>query len=106
VAKPQLGELISVATTMGVIQGASVTDVRSWGFVVWGILALVVAIPEIAAAFGKEFVPWPGFARTVTHWQARKPWLAAFSRSVCGPRRTHHFLSVANTRMTATVPMA
>jgi hypothetical protein len=69
--------LISVNTTLGVIQGASVTDVRSWGYIVWGILALVIAIPEIVAAFGKEFVPWPGFARTVTHWQARKPWLAA-----------------------------
>jgi hypothetical protein len=54
-----------------------VTDVRSWGYVVWGILALAVAIPEIVAAFGREFVPWPGFARTVTHLQARKPWLAA-----------------------------
>jgi hypothetical protein len=63
-------------TTLG-IQGATVTDVRSWGYVVWGILALAVAIPEIVAAFGREFVPWPGFARTVTHLQARKPWLGA-----------------------------
>jgi hypothetical protein len=47
-----------------------------FGYVVWGILALIVAIPEVIAAFGREFVPWPGFARTVTHLQARIPWLA------------------------------
>lgn len=47
------------------------------GYFVWGTLALAVAVPEILAAFGREFVPWPGFARTVTHLQARKAWLAA-----------------------------
>jgi hypothetical protein len=48
------------------------------GYVVWGILALIVAIPEVVAALGREWVPWPGFARTVTYLQARQPWLAAF----------------------------
>lgn len=47
------------------------------GYVVWGMLALIVAIPEVIAAFGREWVPWPGFARTMTHLQARRPWLAA-----------------------------
>ena len=44
-----------------------------WGYVVWGILAALVAIPEILAAFGRELVPWPGFARTVVYLQARRP---------------------------------
>ena len=48
------------------------------GYVVWGLLALVVAIPEVFAALGREWVPWPGFARTVTYLQARRPWMAAF----------------------------
>jgi len=43
------------------------------GYVVWGVLAGMVAIPEILAAFGKELVPWPGFARTVVYLQARRP---------------------------------
>jgi hypothetical protein len=48
------------------------------GYIVWGALAAAVAIPEILAAFGKEFVPWPGFARTVNYLQARKPVLTMF----------------------------
>jgi hypothetical protein len=43
------------------------------GYVVWGALALVVAVPEVLAAVGKELVPWPGFARTVVYLQARSP---------------------------------
>jgi hypothetical protein len=45
------------------------------GYWVWGLLAGVVAFPEILAAFGKELVPWPGFARTVIYLQARRPTL-------------------------------
>lgn len=44
-----------------------------WGYAVWGLLAVVVAVPEILAAVGREFVPWPGFARTVVYLQARRP---------------------------------
>jgi hypothetical protein len=43
------------------------------GYVVWGALAVFVAVPEILAAVRKELVPWPGFARTVVYLQARSP---------------------------------
>lgn len=46
---------------------------ESLGYIVWGLLAAVVATPEVIAALGKEFVPWPGFARTVVYLQARRP---------------------------------
>ena len=47
-----------------------------WGYLVWGSIAVVVAIPELAAAVGREWVPWPGFVRTVVNLQRRVPWLA------------------------------
>jgi hypothetical protein len=46
---------------------------EQWGYLVWGILAAAVAVPEILAAIGREFVPWPGFARTVIYLQTRRP---------------------------------
>ena len=45
------------------------------GYLVWGILAGIVAFPEILAAVGRELVPFPGFARTVIYLQARRPLL-------------------------------
>ena len=43
------------------------------GYVIWGALAVFVAIPEILAAVRKELVPWPGFTRTAVYLQARSP---------------------------------
>jgi hypothetical protein len=43
------------------------------GYIVWGALAVFVAIPEVLAAVGKELVPWPGFTRTAVYLQARSP---------------------------------
>ena len=43
------------------------------GYVVWGALAVFVAVPEFLAAVRKELVPWPGFTRTVVYLQARSP---------------------------------
>lgn len=45
------------------------------GYVIWGVLAIVVLIPELLAAFGREIIPWPGVARTATNLSARAPWL-------------------------------
>ena len=39
------------------------------------VLAIVVLIPELLAAFGREIIPWPGVARTATNLSARAPWL-------------------------------
>ena len=33
---------------------------EQWGYLVWGILAGIVAFPEILAAVGRELVPFPG----------------------------------------------
>ena len=46
------------------------------GYVIWGALAIVVLIPELLAALGRERIPWPGVARTATNLSARIPWLA------------------------------
>ena len=48
---------------------------EQWGYLVWGLLAVIVAFPEILAAAGRELVPFPGFARTVVYLQARRPLL-------------------------------
>ena len=33
---------------------------EQWGYLVWGILAGIVAFPEVLAAVGREFVPGRG----------------------------------------------
>jgi hypothetical protein len=43
------------------------------GYVIWGALAVFVAVPEILASARKELVPWPGFTRTAVYLQARSP---------------------------------
>jgi hypothetical protein len=48
---------------------------EQWGYLVWGLLAAVVAFPEILAGVGRELVPFPGFDRTVIYLQARRPLL-------------------------------
>jgi type IV secretory pathway VirB3-like protein len=48
---------------------------EQWGYLVWGLLAGIVAFPEILAGVGRELVPFPGFARTVIYLQARRPLL-------------------------------
>jgi hypothetical protein len=43
------------------------------GYLVWGVFALCVLIPECLAYFGKSFVPFPGAARAVANLEARWP---------------------------------
>jgi hypothetical protein len=43
------------------------------GYLVWGIFALCVVIPESLAYFGKSFTPFPGAARTAASLAARWP---------------------------------
>jgi len=45
-----------------------------WGYIVWGSVALVIAIPEITAASGK--VPWPTISGTVGHLEYLRSWVA------------------------------
>ena len=46
------------------------------GYLVWGLFALCVVIPECLAYFGKSFIPFPGAARTVANLAARWPLVA------------------------------
>jgi hypothetical protein len=48
---------------------------EGWGYFVWGLGALVVVIPEFAAAFGNH-VPWPTISATVGHLETRWNWVA------------------------------
>lgn len=45
-----------------------------WGYGVWFLVALVIAIPEISAAWRK--VPWPTISGTVGHLEYRWSWVA------------------------------
>jgi hypothetical protein len=49
---------------------------EQWGYLVWGLVALAVVIPELFAIFGRSFVPFPGIARTAANLEARRPWAA------------------------------
>jgi hypothetical protein len=49
---------------------------EEWGYVVWGLVAVAILIPELLAIVGKSFVPFPGLARTATNIEARLPWVA------------------------------
>jgi hypothetical protein len=43
------------------------------GYLVWGVFALCLFIPECLAYFGKSFTPFPGAARTAANLEARWP---------------------------------
>jgi hypothetical protein len=45
-----------------------------WGYGVWGLVALVIVIPEITAAW--HMVPWPTISGTVGHLEYRWSWVA------------------------------
>lgn len=45
-----------------------------WGYGVWFLVALVIVIPEISAAWRK--VPWPTISGTVGHLEYRWSWVA------------------------------
>jgi hypothetical protein len=49
---------------------------EEWGYVLWGLVAVAILIPELLAIVGKSFVPFPGLARTATNIEARLPWVA------------------------------
>ena len=46
------------------------------GYLVWGLVALAILIPELLAIVGRSFVPFPGIARTAANLEARWPWAA------------------------------
>jgi hypothetical protein len=53
---------------------ANIEKRERWGYGVWGLVALVIAIPEISAAW--HMVPWPTISGTVGHLEYRWSWVA------------------------------
>lgn len=43
------------------------------GYIVWGVFAVAVIVPEVIAYFGKSFAPFPGVARTAFNLELRWP---------------------------------
>jgi hypothetical protein len=44
-----------------------------WGYLMWGLAGLAVAIPELAAAYGHA--PWPTISATVGHLETAHSWV-------------------------------
>lgn len=49
---------------------------RGWGYLFWGLMGLVIAVPELAAAFWPEYVPWPTISGTIGYLQYWHPWVS------------------------------
>jgi hypothetical protein len=47
-----------------------------WGYAFWGAIALLVAVPELMAAFGENATPWATISATVAHLEGRYDWVA------------------------------
>jgi hypothetical protein len=50
-----------------------VARAERFGYVVWGIVVLFVAIPELLAAFWH--MPWPTLSETIGHLEQRHHWV-------------------------------
>jgi hypothetical protein len=55
---------------------ARVRERRAWGYFFWGVMGLVIAVPELSAAFWSEYVPWPTISGTVGYLEYWHPWVA------------------------------
>lgn len=49
---------------------------RAWGYIFWGFMGVVIAVPELTAAFLDEYVPWPTISGTVGYLEYWHPWVA------------------------------
>lgn len=47
-----------------------------WGYAVWGAMGLVIAIPELWAAFQGETSKWPTISTTIGHLESKWPVVA------------------------------
>ncbi len=78
---------------------------EQWGYLVWGILAGIVAFPEVLAAVGREFVPLSGFR---PHGGLPPGPEAAPddgpARPLRRPDRPHHLVPLAGSAVAATGP--
>jgi uncharacterized membrane protein len=55
---------------------AEVRQRRAWGYVFWGLMGVVIAVPELSAAFWSEYVPWPTISGIVGYLEYWHPWVA------------------------------
>jgi hypothetical protein len=55
------------------IQPTQRTGRELWGYLVWGVLALFVALFELLAAFDDDNTPWPTLSRTTGNLQDDYP---------------------------------
>lgn len=55
---------------------AQVRERRTWGYIFWGFMGVVIAVPELAAAFFDEYVPWPTISGTIGYLEYWHPWVA------------------------------
>jgi hypothetical protein len=55
---------------------AEVRGRRAWGYVFWGAMGIVIAVPELSAAFWPEYVPWPTISGTIGYLEYWHPWVA------------------------------
>ncbi len=62
-------------TTTNIGRFAHVDRSEAWGYVMWGAMALVIAIPEITAAVDHK-VPWPTISGMTGHLEYRWSWVA------------------------------
>ena len=49
---------------------------EAWGYVVWGAMGVVVAVPEIWAAADSKHVPWPTISGTIGDLELHHNWIA------------------------------
>jgi hypothetical protein len=52
---------------------------EKWGYLVWGPIALFIAVSEILAAVSrhlKNAIPWPTISTTVGHLEREHHWIA------------------------------
>jgi hypothetical protein len=55
-------------------EGQELMNKLDLGYIVWGSVGLVVAVPELLAAFGKR-IPWPTLSTTATTLMREHPWV-------------------------------
>ena len=73
-----------VKDTAPVHKGGPAPEARDgrtgWGYLMWGLAALFIAVPELLAAWRKA--PWPTISATVGHLEGRWSWVALIVTAV------------------------
>jgi hypothetical protein len=60
-------------------EGKIRSEVRSrrvWGYVFWGLMGVIIAVPELTGAFLDDYVPWPTISGTIGYLEYWHPLVA------------------------------